>query len=255
MSTENNVNISFKNLVKIFLKEWGCFILTLLYIISLFFSIQTKIAKFIIVVILIIINIIFIFWGKKSNIKTYTAQNARLTNYLLLILLLSNFILRIYFFNNGKSKLWIDLYQLMVEVFFLLFVVNIFFASLNTSKVLMIPMTALTAVLIYAPESSISIIATLFLFPIIDWLDELKKLSDSKRVKAFVGMAAFYWYVSRLLSDQLEKTSFVQKAGDLVYTRVLSLSLSMVIIAGIILVAFVLYKLYEGKLKKFFDEE
>ena len=64
-------------------------------------------------------------------------------------------------------------------------------------------------------------------------------------------MAAFYWYVSRLLSDQLEKTSFVQKAGDLVYTRVLSLSLSMVIIAGIILVAFVLYKLYEGKLKKF----
>ncbi len=68
-------------------------------------------------------------------------------------------------------------------------------------------------------------------------------------------MAAFYWYVSRLLSDQLEKTSFVQKAGDLVYTRVLSLSLSMVIIAGIILVAFVLYKLYEGKLKKFFDEE
>ncbi len=68
-------------------------------------------------------------------------------------------------------------------------------------------------------------------------------------------MAAFYWYVSRLLSDQLEKTSFVQKAGDLVYTRALSLSLSMVIIAGIILVAFVLYKLYEGKLKKFFDEE
>lgn len=65
MSTENNVNISFKNLVKIFLKEWGCFIPTLLYIISLFFSIQTKIAKFIIVVILIIINIIFIFWGKK----------------------------------------------------------------------------------------------------------------------------------------------------------------------------------------------
>ncbi len=45
MSTENNVNISFKNLVKIFLKEWGCFIPTLLYIISLFFSIQTKIAK------------------------------------------------------------------------------------------------------------------------------------------------------------------------------------------------------------------
>lgn len=62
----------------------------------------------------------------------------------------------------------------MVEVFFLLFVVNIFFASLNTSKVLMIPMTALTAVLMYAPESSISIIATLFLFPIIDWFDELK---------------------------------------------------------------------------------
>lgn len=68
-------------------------------------------------------------------------------------------------------------------------------------------------------------------------------------------MAAFYWYVSRLLSDQLEKTSFVRKTRDLVYTRVLSLSLSMVIIAGIILVTVVLYKLYEGKLKEFFNKE
>lgn len=74
MSTENNVNIGFKNLVKIFLKEWGCFIPTILYIISLFFPIQSKIVNFIIVVILIIINIIFIYWGKKDRSKFKTLK-------------------------------------------------------------------------------------------------------------------------------------------------------------------------------------